>query len=96
MKKIPTLFERVYENHKIVDIKPNVTLGMEWVLRGEGTATIKFDGACCAFIDGEFYKRYDCKKRKETSKRIYPVLRTGRNYRSLAWMGKMRQKQSRR
>ena len=25
MKKIPTLFERVYENHKIVDIKPNVT-----------------------------------------------------------------------
>ena len=32
MKKIPTLFERVYENHRIIDIKPNITKGMEWVL----------------------------------------------------------------
>lgn len=32
MKKIPTLFERVFENHKKVGILPNVTPGMEWVL----------------------------------------------------------------
>lgn len=32
MKKIPTLFERVFENHRKVDILPNVTIGMEWVL----------------------------------------------------------------
>lgn len=31
MKKIPTLFEREYENHKVVGIKPIVTPGMEWV-----------------------------------------------------------------
>lgn len=62
MKKIPTLFERVYENHKIVDVLPNVTPGMEWVLSGEGVATVKWDGACCAIIDGELYKRYDAKK----------------------------------
>lgn len=40
MKKIPTLFERKFENHKIVDCLPNVTPGLEWVLEGEGTATL--------------------------------------------------------
>ena len=64
MKKIPTLFERVYENHKIVDILPNVTKGMEWVLNGDGVATVKIDGSCCAIISGEFYKRYDAKNGK--------------------------------
>ena len=64
MKKIPTLFERVYDNGKIIDILPNVTEGMEWVLDGGGEATIKIDGACCAIINGEFYKRYDAKHGK--------------------------------
>lgn len=64
MKKIPTLFERVYENHKIVDILPRVTSGMEWVLEGKGIATVKIDGSCCAIIGGELYKRYDAKNGK--------------------------------
>lgn len=68
MKKIPTLFERVYDNHKIVDILPNVTPGMEWVLNGDGIATVKVDGACCAIIGGEFYKRYDAKNGKPIPK----------------------------
>lgn len=65
MKKIPTLFERVYENHKVVDVLPDVTDGMQWVLEGEGIATVKIDGSCCAIINGEFYKRYDAKKGKK-------------------------------
>jgi hypothetical protein len=65
MKKIPTLFEREYANHKVVGIKPIVTNGMEWVLEGEGVATVKYDGSCCAIINGEFYKRYDAKKGKK-------------------------------
>ena len=64
MKKIPTLFERVFENHKKVGILPNVTPGMEWVLEGGGVATEKMDGSCCAIIDGVFYKRYDAKRGK--------------------------------
>lgn len=64
MKKIPTLFERVYGKHKIVDILDKVTPGMEWVFEGEGIATVKYDGSCCAVIDGEFYKRYDAKNGK--------------------------------
>lgn len=68
MKKIPTLFERVYENHKVVDCLNKVTPGMEWVLAGEGIATVKYDGSCCAIINGEFYKRYDAKNGKPIPK----------------------------
>lgn len=66
MKKIPTLFKREFDGktHKIINILPEVTDGMEWVLNGEGTATVKIDGSCCAIIDGVFYKRYDAKKGK--------------------------------
>ena len=63
MKKIPTLFTRIYENNKIVGIKDEITPGCEEAFRN-GTATIKFDGSCCAIIDGKIYKRYDAKKGK--------------------------------
>lgn len=43
MKKIPTLFTRKFENHKVVGISPEVTEGMGWVLNGEGIATVKID-----------------------------------------------------
>ena len=64
MKKIPTLFEREFKDHNVIKILPKVRPGMEWVLKGEGVATVKYDGSCCAIIDGEYYKRYDCKKGK--------------------------------
>ena len=64
MKKIPTLFEREFKDHKVVKVLPKVHPGMEWALKGEGIATVKYDGSCCAVIDGEYYKRYDCKKGK--------------------------------
>lgn len=60
MKKIPTLFERKFENHKIVEVLPNITEGCEEAFL-YGTATIKIDGSCCAIINGELYKRYDAK-----------------------------------
>ncbi len=37
MKKIPTLFKRIFENNKIVGITDEVIEGMEWVLNGDGT-----------------------------------------------------------
>lgn len=64
MKKIPTLFIREFEGRKIKSISDAVTPGMEWVLAGEGLATVKIDGACCAMIGGAFYKRYDAKRGK--------------------------------
>lgn len=72
MKKIPTLFERVYENHKVVGITVKVIPEMEWVLDGEGYATVKLDGACCAIIDGELYKRYDAKNGKKPPEGAIP------------------------
>lgn len=72
MKKIPTLFERVFENHKLVGITDKVLSGMEWVLAGEGVATLKIDGSCCAIIDGVFYKRYDAKKGKKAPEGAIP------------------------
>ena len=74
MKKIPTLFERVFENHKKVGILPNVTPGMEWVLEGEGIATEKKDGSCCAIINGVFYKRYDAKREKRHQQEQFLVV----------------------
>lgn len=64
MKKIPTLFNREFENHRIKTITPDVTPGCEWVLAGEGVATEKLDGTCCLFKDGKLWKRYDAKRGK--------------------------------
>lgn len=58
MKKIPTLFERKFEKHKIIEVLPNITEGCEDAFL-HGIATIKIDGSCCAIINGELYKRYD-------------------------------------
>lgn len=64
MKKIPTLFTRVFEGRKIVDISDEITPGCEEAFKN-GMATVKIDGSCCAVINGELYKRYDAKKGKK-------------------------------
>lgn len=64
MRKIPTLFVRNYEIPHRVQATSVVTPGLEWVLNGKGVATVKIDGACCAIIDGVFYRRYDAKNGK--------------------------------
>ena len=60
MRKIPTLFKREFgADGKIVRVTGEVSPELEWVLKGEGEATEKVDGAACAIINGDFYKRYD-------------------------------------
>ncbi len=71
MKKIPTVFKRVYENHRIIDILPEITPGCEEAFM-HGTATLKVDGACCAIIFGLLYKRYDAKKGKNPPEGAIP------------------------
>lgn len=63
MKKIPTLFKREFNNHKVVGITDEITPGCERAFL-DGTATVKIDGSCCAIINGIFYKRYDARKGK--------------------------------
>ena len=64
MRKIPTLFKREFENHNVVSIMPECISELAWVLNGEGIATEKHDGSCCAIINGAFYKRYDAKRNR--------------------------------
>lgn len=58
MKKIPTLFVRPEGNKLVV---PEVREGCEWVINGEGVATVKWDGSCCMVRDGKLYARYQAK-----------------------------------
>jgi hypothetical protein len=60
MKKIPSLFARNHDTNGLV--RDEVTPGCEWVLAGEGVATRKYDGACCMFRGGIFYKRRTLRK----------------------------------
>ena len=74
MKKIPTLFEREYKDHKVVGIKDILTsLDLQRVLDGKMVRpTVKFDGSCCAVIDSKWYKRYDAKKGKKAPEGAIP------------------------
>lgn len=71
MKKIPTLFERVFLDHRVGGIRDRMTEGCEQAFF-YGKATIKMDGSCCAIIDGVFYKRYDAKKGKKPPEGAIP------------------------
>ncbi len=64
MRKMPTLFDRQFENHNIIKCLEQVHKGCEWVISGEGYATEKLDGTCCMIKGNELYRRYDYKKGK--------------------------------
>lgn len=53
MKKIPTLFQRDWDGDRRY-VLPEVVPGCEWVAKGEGTPTRKYDGTCVMF-DGEHW-----------------------------------------
>ena len=72
VKKMPTLFRRVYDDGACYGACDEVTPGCGWVIEGEGVATEKVDGACCAIINGVFYKRYDAKRGKEPPRGAIP------------------------
>lgn len=71
MKKIISLFQRNYDGDRLV--RDEIVPGAEWVVRGEGRATIKFDGTCCLVRDGKLYKRYEVKKGKNPPENFEPA-----------------------
>jgi hypothetical protein len=66
MKKMPCLFVREFHGRDSFTITEEVTPGCEWVLAGEGVASVKRDGTACMFKGGVLYKRYDAKKDRKT------------------------------
>jgi len=64
MKKIPTLFMRDFDNDPsrvLNEVHPEC----QWVLDGEGVATIKLDGTAVMFRNFQPYKRRGVKKGQE-------------------------------
>lgn len=72
MKKMPTLFKRIFHDDNTKEALNEVTPGCEWVLNGEGYATEKYDGTCCLIKDGKIYRRYDYKPGKTLPKNAIP------------------------
>lgn len=68
MKKIISLFKRDYEGSR--QVYNEIVSGAEWVIAGEGVATVKFDGTCCMVRAGKLYKRYDRKLTKANARRL--------------------------
>lgn len=75
MRKMKSLFERQFENHRIVKCLNKVQEGCEWVLNGEGYATEKLDGTCCLIKDNKIYRRFDYKKGRILPKNAIPCQR---------------------
>jgi hypothetical protein len=64
MRKMPCLFQRDFTDKRRPVLLEGVTPGCEWVLNGEGVATIKRDGTACCIIGGKLHARYDAKNSK--------------------------------
>lgn len=57
------LFDMVYENH-VPHTDGAIARGNEWVLQGDVTATVYYDGQRCKIIDGNLYTIYNAKDGK--------------------------------
>ena len=63
MRKIPTLFTRDWNGDRRY-VLPEVTPGCEWVIKGEGTPTRKYDGTCVMFDGERWWARREVKPGK--------------------------------
>lgn len=56
MKHPKCLFRRQFVNGRQASIDDHVSNTFKWVMNGEGVATEKVDGMCCAIIDGKLHR----------------------------------------
>ena len=61
MKKIQSVFERNWGGDRS-RVTSKLTATCEWVMRGEGIPTRKWDGTACLVRSNLLFKRYDAKK----------------------------------
>ena len=60
MNKIISLFIRDFENNPAL-VTREISEGADWVIKGEGIATRKWDGTACIVMNGKLYARYGAK-----------------------------------
>jgi hypothetical protein len=64
MRKIPTVFVRDWDGDRRY-VLDEVSPGCEWVIKGEGTPTRKYDGTCVWLTpDGQWWARREVKEGK--------------------------------
>jgi hypothetical protein len=75
MQKIISLFKRLREADPVRGrlIYDAVTEGAEWVIRGEGIATRKWDGVAVLIKDGVAFMRYDLKQGRQEPEGFIPA-----------------------
>lgn len=71
MKKIASLFQRNYEGNR--KVRNEVCSSSGWVLKGEGTATRKWDGLAVLIKCGEVFRRYDAKTNRTPPNNFIPA-----------------------
>lgn len=67
MQKVISLFKRDYKGTR--QVFNEIVPGAEWVIDGEGEATVKYDGTCCRVESGKLFRRYDRKLIKSANRR---------------------------
>ena len=72
MKKVPTLFERDWTGDKS-RVLDRVNPACDWVMRGEGVPTRKFDGTAVLVEGQKLFVRYDAKKGKTPPEGFRPA-----------------------
>lgn len=85
MKKIPTIFERDWEDPKR-PLLNQPTVGCEWVFDGEGLATRKYDGIPCLVSAGKLFTRRELKPGDETPIGWRPVSFDGETQKEIGWI----------
>ena len=84
MKKIPTLYKRDPDNRS--RLLPEVHPDCQWVIDGEGVATVKSDGTCCLIKDGELFKRREIKSGKTVPDNFTLVEHDEATGKSVGWV----------
>jgi len=72
MRKMPCLLVREFNGPNSFTLTDQITTGCEWVLKGEGIASRKWDGTACIVINGELFKRFDAKRKPDGSYKLPP------------------------
>jgi hypothetical protein len=84
MRKIPTLFVRDFE-HDPRYVTRDVSPGCEWVLKGEGQATRKYDGTCVMFDGDRWWARREIKPGKSAPAGFIEVEHDDETGKTVGW-----------
>jgi hypothetical protein len=84
MRKIPTVFARDFD-HDPRYVTRGVTPGCEWVLKGEGVPTRKYDGTCVMFDGADWWARREVKPGKTAPAGFVEVAHDEETGKTVGW-----------